>query len=67
MVVCGGQALGSRLSCEYLEVDLPGGVGEPLKSIGEAGKLDVKHQIQTQDGNITPFFPHRTSVELLRC
>ena len=21
-------------------------VGEPLKSIGEAGKLDVKHQIQ---------------------
>jgi len=31
VVVCGGQALGSRLSCEYLEVDLPGGVGEPLK------------------------------------
>ena len=25
VVVCGGQALGSRLSCEYLDIDLPGG------------------------------------------
>ena len=25
VVVCGGQALGSRLSCEFLEIDLPGG------------------------------------------